>query len=496
MQLPVPATRKTKFEIDNLAFFTNSLHPDLIKYIEKYINPSMTYEELESVLTDLLSNYILISSSVWDDKNSITRTTRKLAGQYEDTKEIKNTLLHYFEEKYGIYKTLIPQDYLDYLIQNKKPDIYSFISYSLLLMPNLRYTEISKNINNLIRGVNAFWERIQGVRDPAIQFMLYLISEDTGGTGKGNFYTMIETWAKKHNIEIGSTKVSTNQFTSGIYHENILVWLNEVSKNVLNNWAGMNDMIDGKKYIIENKYKMPYESKVRSFIIASSNFRPQENNSRRIAYIEFGSTQLDPDTTRKVYKVTSESKVVGYIDFDYYADIFEKWLLSVPPYKSEGYSFGQGFEFNNYQVLKWSTELNNEEFYGLQYICQALNETTSQYSVNVIYKNLLDKRRNEWDFDKRSVLGPTSIDAILRKLHQRGLIKKISEAKNTKSVYYDLQDLINDKDAIVSSEYRLQNIDINSPNYLNARLVVKDILNTNWPDRHEFDTLFTEIDNQ
>lgn len=352
---------------------------------------------------------------------------------------------------------IIDPDYYQYLLANKKPNPKDFLLCTEFLMPNLDAAMIEKNLNNLILAVNTLWARLSQGDDQPQQFM-YLFSNILGGSGKGTFCKLLQTWAKNKGVKYGSAEISSDKFSESVFNETAIAVIQEAREDQLKNWPKMNDIIDGISYKIEGKNQTPYYAKPQCLLIVCSNEQPVENNPRRLrtSYIYFKSDGFVPmdANSRNFFKwKTDPNNGISNIDFEAYIPIIEKWILSVPLMNYHYPDISQTLLGDAY---KWASALERSEYWKLQEIVKALNTkwTKEKWTAEDIY----DTMRKNSEYDKEKKLGRKSIASILATLNQKGMITKTKENVNEFYVQYDLAVIKEDADSIISGDVNFDKI--------------------------------------
>lgn len=394
-----------------------------------------TYDDLQTTLNELFSTYVRILDSNGKSK-AVAYNTNLL--------KYLNLINAAVSSEFNLYRPLLPEKYRQYLINNRQPNPTRFLILSHMLMPNLDYVYIQQNLNSLKFGVNAFWSRLIGTNSQQQSF-LYLYSE-IGGVGKSLFWKFIEAWAKKYKVSHTYSTITNSNFVGAEFNQNLICYIDDMTKSSLKDWPNMNRIIDGQSYKVEFKHDMPYYTKPRCLLITSSNFLPEENNYRRIqeSLVRFSSNTFKiTDAEVKEHFLMKN----GSIDIDAYADIVEEWLLSAP--------------YSNYSYEDCITDCISINFVDV------LGE--KKYAKFVIMLELMNRYpRNSFTpngsgfayaskklEDKDKLLTADIAANILRTLANAKIIKQISDSTNSISVKYDLDPLYDNINEISKEEITL-----------------------------------------
>lgn len=417
-----------------------------------------TYEELQTNLNEIFSTYIRILDSNGKSK-AVTFNISLLRYLSLIAATVSN--------EFNLYPSVIPDDYKQYLLSNKKPNPLRFLAFSHILMPNLDHVYFQQNLNSLKFACNTFWSRLAG-GSSQLQSFLYLYSE-IGGVGKSLFWKFIEAWAKKHNVSYSYSSITNSNFVGPEFNQNLVCYIDDMTKSSLKDWPNMNRIIDGQSYKVEVKYGSPYYTKPRCLLITSSNFLPEENNYRRIqnSLVRFSSETFkitDPEI--KNHFLMKE----GSIDIDAYADIVEEWLLSAPlpdySYEDKNNScapinFVDVLGENRYTIFKIMLEIINQYPQG--------SFTANGSGFSYISKKLEDK-------DK--FITPHDASNVLRTLANNKIIKQINDSVDLRTRKYDISPLYDNLDTISSEEidYNISTWNKNAPNLKKESIIAHEMI--------------------
>lgn len=453
--------KNTPLEITPYEFTSNDCQLPT-EYILTYCkqNNISSYDDLQTTLNELFTSQIRII----DGKGN----TKAVAFNTSFLKHLDMISLN-VSSKLGLYPPIIPENYKQELLKRKKPNPARFLVLSHILMPNLDYAYLAQNLNSLKYAANAFWSRLEDNLFQQQSF-LYLYSE-IGGVGKNTFWNFIKVWAEKHNVNYSESSITNSSFVGPEFNRNLVCYIDDMTKSSLKDWPNMNKIIDGQSYKVEVKYSMPYYTKPRCLLIASSNFVPDENNYRRIrnSLIRFSSEtfQITDPETQKHFLMKN-----GSIDFDAYADIVEEWFLSAPPLN---YSYDEIAK--NCAAINFVDILGNKRYP----IFTTMIELLRTYPVNSFTPNgtgfsYISKKLE----DKDRYITPDSAANILRTLANAKIIKQVSDNLNLVSKKYDLSPLYENADKILNDEiiYNFGTWDKSASNLVKESIIVHQMLNS------------------
>lgn len=368
--------------------------------------------------------------------------------------------------------------------EEKNPNPAEFLYYTHLLMPNLDPNHFSKNMNSIRTAVNTFWDRLTGVRHSSMQSMLYLFSVE-GGVGKSVFQNIIEEWAKSRKVNYAFSRAPHNQFVGDEFNKNAVVIFSDITQDECKNWARLNDLVDGTKYVVEKKGEDRYELKAQAFLIGSSNFHPKDDNNRRIAnsLVYFGATKLEPISNFPDVFVLKN----GAVDIEHYIPIVDKWITSCPD---------NGFDFRKYatgiesSAGDWFEDLAVNYQFILRDIIAKYCITKDWYLEPHGYvistatlRNQINKyiRKEEFDsVDPNETLNIKTVYYIIKRLHQKGKIKLAEDSKDAYAKKFNLKPLV-DNAVIIAAEHIVDNRDDPSKgekaDYERQREIVAEVAN-------------------
>ena len=351
----------------------------------------------------------------------------------------------------GIYPSVINSATLLKLKKEKKPNPIEFLYYTHLLMPNLDPNHFSKNMNSIRTAVNTFWDRLTGVRHSSMQSMLYLYSVE-GGVGKSVFQNIIKEWAESRKVELSFSRAPHNQFVGDEFNKNAIVIFSDITRDECQNWARLNDLVDGTNYVVEKKGEDRYELKAQAFLIGSSNFHPKDDNNRRIAnsLVYFGATKLEPLSNFPDVFVLKN----GAVDIEHYIPIVDKWITSCPD---------NGFDFREYatgvesSAKDWFEGLSSNYYRFLRAIARYCMSDTNhlksiEYEVSVItLHNRISSKIREGKIDEVAndeTIYPSTYNNILYRLLQNKKIKLTKDSKDTYGKKYNIKSIVDNAEMI------------------------------------------------
>lgn len=388
----------------------------------------------------------------------------------------------------GIFPTIVNVGTLMQLKKAKNPNPAEFLYYTHLLMPNLDPNHFSKNMNSIRTAVNTFWDRLTGVRHSSMQSMLYLYSVE-GGVGKSVFQNTIEEWCKSRKVNYAFSRAPHNQFVGDEFNKNAIVIFSDITRDECQNWARLNDLVDGTKYVVEKKGEDRYELKAQAFLIGSSNFHPKDDNNRRIAnsLVYFGATKLEPISNFPDVFVLKN----GAVDIDHYIPIVDKWITSCPD---------NGFDFRKYatgiesSAADWFEDISSDYAYVLRaianYCIQNAGHLKSiEYEVSTTtLRNLINKSiRNEKfdDIGQAELLSISKVYYVIKRLHQNGKIKLTKDSKDSYAKKFNIKKLADNAERIADEHIE----DSYGPfigemaDYERQRMIVRDVANAILKDK-------------
>lgn len=229
---------------------------------------------------------------------------------------------------------LVPEEVKEeFLTTPISPSPTDFLKYITELCPNLDATHLITSMDNFVYSLNALKDTLIDPDCRGYQTCLYLYQPITGGGGKGIFMSALRHWAEKKGIRIAGSALSGN-YIGREFHDNAIVTIPELSKEKSKYFDVYNDIIDRDEYTYNEKFKRNCKLRSRCFLIVASNFSPIDDNQRRYmnGIIRFGGDgQIGWENAPRYFKCIN-----GDIDLDYYADIFDKAIKSVP---SVGYRY-------------------------------------------------------------------------------------------------------------------------------------------------------------
>lgn len=430
--------------------------------IPQICNPG-TYEDIKKMVMLLLSEKINV---IYGQKTTVSGI------KYPPFKKELPYIVNEVSKRLGITSTIIDPQYLDFLNNNKDPNPFTFLLCTHILMPNLDLPYIEESMTNMIYNVRTMLSKFNKSQNPQ-QSLLYLYSSSLGGSGKGTFVKMIIDWCKEKGIKQSAFSVSDldGSFINRKYHENAICYDTEFVKTSLKFWPKMNKFIDGDDYTCNIKNEKDYDLKCQSFFIIASNYKPLDDNYRRLkhSFVEFspdGIENLGQENIEKYYFIKN-----GDFDIKRYVPFVEKWVLSCPSDNIYDFNLSKG---------KYVKCLDASEMKTLRTIVHTLKihpEGIGKQDYSGITPMVLEgqiskdfKSQNPFTDDIRTP-SAWSIMKVLYQLKSKGIIKLVKEASDKRSAVFNLTPLMDDEEMIMDDSIDL-GVDCNLHSVIQNRIII------------------------
>lgn len=458
-------------EVEPVTVKKMNLTRDLIDILVNYCKlcDIKNYEDVRQACRNCLSRYIFISNG---NKYISVSNSKDLIDRYD-------FLVDQTSSELGILPEIVSPLFLKKIEENRKPNPVEFLYYTYLLFPNLDPNQFSHNMNVIKRSVNVLWDRLSGTKHSSLQSMLYLYSTE-GGVGKSVFQNIIYEWSKQNDIKVTSTRVPHNQFVGDEFNKNGICILSDIRKDECENWCRNNDLIDGTNYVVEKKGKDRYELKCQSFLIGSSNFKPKDENNRRIdnSIVTFSSSKLEPITEHKAFKLKDNK-----VDIDYYVPIVDKWICSCPDIY---------FDYSKYpselqsSAGDWYDEIEDNYSFVLRSMSNyCLNEKerlkSEEYCISTAtFTNRLNKEVESdmiKDIETTYKFSRKQVHHILNHLDKKGKIVLTGNARGTYQRSYNIYNLVQDSEKIMNEKTKCGYNEFFDcePEYIQEKMIVQDV---------------------
>lgn len=432
-------------------------YTDIVENSKKYITNACVIakaedvEEVKYILNYCLKNKIKLNTNKFTEDGSYKLTP---AINYRAFRE-SSMWCEGIAQDAGIKEKIIEPSYLEYLKNNRKEDPATFLECIKYLTPCLDYSHSIENFNNFVKAFNALWDRLLDKKNKR-QSGLYLYSI-IGGTGKTTFCNFLTEWANRKGVKLSTTRVPTDKFIGSEYSKNAICIITEVPKSALSNWEVMNNLIDGQTYRVEYKGRDPYEAEARSLIVCCSNFLPMEMNARRLrdSYIHFGSTPLN--LSNEKHKELTRMNENSEFDYDFYVDLIEKALLSVP---KASYTYDKYSNLTPFNPTAYHKAMDSDTQRGYLTVIAKYFDCNPQDNGVRISSLTLSNRINKWldntvtlCFDDIPLehISVRGIYSVFRNLHNAGLIKCVKPSESVQGKMYDLSNIVKDRNLILNS---------------------------------------------
>ncbi len=431
-----------------------NLTNDTVEALKDYCKECgvVTYVGVKNCCSEALNQFIYV-----DGARSTT-----IASKCKEFTDRFDFLVDKTASELGILPEIVNLKSFTKLVFNRKENPVEFLYYTHLLMPNLDPYYFSQNMNNLRNAVLVLWDRLSGIKHSSHQSMLYLYSTE-GGVGKSVFQNIIEEWANNIGVKVTNTRVPHNQFIGDEFNKNGICILGDIRKDESLNWNKINELIDGSTYVVEQKGRDRYELKCQAFLIGSSNFKPDDENKRRInnSIVRFSSSRLEPISKYPdVFKLNTD----GAVDIKYYIPYVTKWILSCPSidfdyskyqtlFKSSASDWFEGLDDYDCYVLKKIALLSKRKYgfnegVSTDYLYYHMNKAVRDDDKETMY--LISYNMN---VDPSTKFSRKSIIHVLKVLESR---KKISFLGNKKGGpyqgEYSLNNISKDADIIIDEK--------------------------------------------
>ena len=448
---------------------TRTIIECLKNYCKEY--KAKTYEEVDFACRYACSHLIFLKTKKGDSSLSNNVETKDKYRYYVDN----------VAHELDINPSIVDSKYLKRIQQQRKANPIEFLYYTYLLMPNLNPNYFTENMNNIKTAINTLWDRLTSVKHSSMQSMMFLFSKE-GAVGKSVFQNIIREWAKANNIKEETTKVSHNQFVGDEFNKNAICQFNEITAEDCKDWFKMNNLMDGADYVVEQKGKDSFKLKAQAFLIGSSNFRPQDENNRRIikSIIHYGETKLEPISK---YGDAFQLKN-GAVDIDYYIPFVDKWIASCPSNEfdfadyptaitSSAGSWYEGIADNRAFVLRAIAEYFDTHEHDIEHVDYIVSSATLTNWLNGEIKE--GKATN---IDKNTTLYPSAVSNTLTALRKNGKVTVAGDAKGTYEKKYNLYNLFVERKTIKNEQTVIKygGKFALAPDYLQERHVVRHVM--------------------